>query len=399
MGTKPLRVMFLGLRGFPAVQGGVESHAQQLCPILAGMGCRVEVVVRSRYLASEYGPAWRGVRYIRLWSPRSRGLEAIVHTFLGVLVAAVRRPDVLHIHAIGPALMVPLARVLGLRVVVTHHGPDYDRQKWGRFAKAMLRLGERVGMRWSNARIAISRAIAERVRETCSRDCVLIPNGVALPELPLTRTGVDAFGLEPGRYVLLVSRLVPEKRHSDLIEAFRRAGLDDWRLVIVGGADHPDAYSYRVAEEATRTRGVVCTGVLTGLPLRELYANAGMFVLPSSHEGLPIAMLEALSYGLPVIASDIPANLEIGLPDGHYFPVGDVERLARMISTFAAIPLLQSEREERRAWVARRFDWHSIAKRTLAVYQGIGRRVPSDSVVGADLADDADEALPSNSYE
>jgi glycosyltransferase involved in cell wall biosynthesis len=391
--------MFLGLRGFPAVQGGIESHAERLCPILARMGCRVEVVVRSRYVGSECGTSWEGVRYLRLWSPRSKRLEAIVHTFLGVLVAAIRRPDVLHIHAIGPALMVPLARVLGLRVVVTHHGQDYDRQKWGGFAKMVLRLGERAGMRWSNARIAISRAIVDHVRQTYSRDCLLIPNGVSLPEPPITRSAVDAYGLTPGRYVLLVSRLVPEKRHCDLIEAFRRAGLAGWRLAIVGGADHPDAYSRQVVEEATRTHGVVCTGFLSGTPLHELYAHAGMFVLPSSHEGLPISMLEALSYGLPVIASDIPANREIGLPADSYFPVGDVDRMAKRIAKIAAAPVLESERAARRAWVASRFDWHSVARQTLEVYRGIGALAPSSSAPATQGGDDADEAVASNSYE
>jgi glycosyltransferase involved in cell wall biosynthesis len=245
-------------------------------------------------------------------------------------------------------------------VVVTHHGPDYDRQKWGRFARLVLQLGERFGMRGSNERIVISEVIRSIVRNRHGRDSVLIPNGVLLPELPSTTDALAPFGLTPGKYIVLVSRLVPEKRHMDLIEAFRRAGLENWKLAIVGASDHPDAYTRQVLETAEKTPG-----------LRELYAHAGLFVLPSSHEGLPIALLEALSYGLPIVASDIPANLEVGLPAEHYYPLGEVDALAARLSEFAARPLTAESRESRRAWVSERFDWRDIARRTMAVYQAV----------------------------
>lgn len=371
MNGRPIRVAFLGLRGFPQVQGGVETHAEHLCPLLQEMGCQVEVIVRSSYMPAGKGSEWRGVRFVRVWAPKSKGLEAIIHTFLGVLVAAVRRPDILHIQAIGPALMTPLARLLGLRVVVTHHGPDYDRQKWGRFAKTMLRLGERFGMRWAQGRIVISEVIRGLVRKKYGCDSTLIPNGVTLPSLPETREALDAFGLEPGRYVVLISRLVPEKRHLDLIEAFRHARLPGWKLAIVGASDHPDAYVQSVLDAAERTAGVVCTGFQSGARLAELFGHAGLFVLPSSHEGLPIALLEALSYGLPVIASDIPANLEVGLPPEHYFPLGDVAALAEGLVSLSELPLTNEVRAARRNWVAERYDWRRVARQTLDLYRDV----------------------------
>lgn len=369
-----MRVMFLGLRGFPRVQGGVEAHAEHLCPLLVEMGCEVTVIVRSSYMPPERIAGWRGVRFIHLWAPNLKGLEAIVHSFLGVLVAAVHRPDILHIQAIGPALMTPLARLLGLRVVVTHHGPDYDRQKWGGFARWTLRLGERCGMRRSNGRIVISQVIRALVRDRHDVESTLIPNGVVLPALPEGRATLDVFGLEPGRYIVLVSRLVPEKRHLDLIEAFRRAALPGWKLAIVGASDHPDAYVQSVLAAAETTPNVVCTGFQSGAGLAELFGQAGLFVLPSSHEGLPIALLEALSYGLPVIASDIPANLEVGLSARHYFPLGDVEALTSRLVEFSARPLTAEAREVRRTWVAAGYDWRRIAEQTLDVYRSVAGR-------------------------
>ena len=292
-----------------------------------------------------------------------------MHSVLGVLYAGlVKRPDILHIQAIGPALVTPLARLLGLRVVVTHHGPDYDRQKWGGFAKWALRMGERFGMRWANQRIVISHVIREIVQVNHHCNSVLIPNGVTLPVIPTHADALDAFGLQSGRYVLLVSRLVPEKRHLDLIDAFARTGLVDWKLAIVGGSDHPDAYVDEVYAAAKKQQNVVCTGFQSGDVLAQLYGHAAIFVLPSSHEGLPIAMLEALSFGLPVIASDIPANIEVGLPAEHYFPLGDVDALAKCLVCKGSHAMDNSERQRLRIWVAERYNWLEISNQTLEVY-------------------------------
>lgn len=367
--SAPISVMWLGLRGFPNVQGGVETHAEHVCPILVELGCAVEVVTRAPYQPKSVGAIWRGVRLRRLWIPRSKSLETLAHTFLGVLYAGLwRRPDVLHLQAIGAGLMAPLARLMCLRVVVTHHGPDYDRQKWGRVARAVLRLGERFGMRWAHERIAISEVIRTLVRQKHGRSCALISNGVVLPDMPDSSNALTTYGLQPGRYVLLVGRMVVEKRHLDLIAAFERAALPGWKLVIVGGPDHPDAYSKKVVEVAAAAPGIVCTGVLTGLALRELYAHAGMFVLPSSHEGLPIALLEALSYGLPALASDIPANREVGLDAHQYFSLGNIAELADKIAYCAEHPPTPETREMQRAWVAQCYDWRDIAKKTYSVY-------------------------------
>lgn len=358
----------MGLRSFPGVQGGVETHAQHLCPLLAQSGCEVEVLARAPYHPARV-LEWQGVSFRRIWAPKSKALEAIVHSVLCVLYAGfVSRPDVLHIQAIGPALVTPLARILGLRVVVTHHGPDYDRQKWGKFARFALRTGERFGMRWSNQRIVISNVIRKIVQSKHGRESVLIPNGVTLPALPDAHDALKPFDLSPGRYVLLVSRLVPEKRHLDLIEAFSAAQLDGWKLAIVGASDHPDDYTQSVLAKARQTQGVICTGLQTGAALQQLYGHAGMFVLPSSHEGLPIAMLEALSFGLPVIASDIPANLEVGLPEARYFPLGETNSLASRLKHVAKQYLDSETRERTRQWVAERYDWKKIADETLRAH-------------------------------
>lgn len=363
-----MKIVMVGIRGFPNVQGGVENHAEHLCTALTELGCEVEVVVRSNYQRPEVGPAWKSIQFTSIWAPRSKGLETILHTFLAVLYAGIRRPDVLHIQAIGPGIMVPLARLLGLRVVVTHHGPDYDRQKWGRFAKAVLILGERFSMRLAHQRIVISRVIEGIVRKKHARTSALIPNGVVLPTISTSTNITVKFALTPERYILLVSRIVPEKRHLDLIEAFSRAKLDGWKLAIVGAADHPDAYTQAVLDAAARVPGVVCTGYQSGTALSELYSQAGIFVLPSSHEGLPIALLEALSYGIPTVASDIPANLEVASPDINFFSLGNIDALAAVLQKMVRDGRPPAYAKRTRQFVQENYSWPAIAKATLAVY-------------------------------
>lgn len=377
--ARRLRVMMLGLRGCPNVQGGVERHVEELAPLLAGLGCDVEVVVRAPYVPEGAAGTWRGVKITRLWCWKNKSLEAIVHTLLGVLRAGWKRPDILHIQAIGPGLFVPLARALGLKVVVTHHGFDYERDKWGRLGKLALRGGEYLGMRFANARIIISNAIAQSVKARLGVDADIIPNGVTLAAACDTAAALDRFRLTPGHYVLTVGRIVPEKRHLDLISGFTAAGLAGWKLVIVGAPDHPDDYSRSVDAAAAAAPNVVMTGFQTGRPLAELFAHAGLFVLPSSHEGLPIALLEALAAGVPAIASDIAPNREVKMAEDAYYPLGDTAALARLLQQRAAEPQSEDAREARRAHVARHFDWEVVAERTLEVYD----RVAAPSKAGA----------------
>ena len=163
---RALRVTMLGIRGFPNVQGGAEKHVENLTCALADLGCDVEAIVRSGYVAKDQPARWRNVKLTRVWAPRITGVEAFVHTFLGVLRAARDRPDILHIHAIGPAFFTPLARALGLRVVVTCHSRNYEHKKWGRLGRSILRLGERAGMAFANGRIAVSDGLAEYLTQS-----------------------------------------------------------------------------------------------------------------------------------------------------------------------------------------------------------------------------------------
>lgn len=366
-----LSVMVLGLRGLQGIQGGVEAHASNLYPLLVDRGCKVEAIVRSPFYNKTEPRHWQGIRLRVLWSPQTSGLEAFIHTFIGILYAAIKRPDILHIHAVGPMIMTPLARLFGLRVVVTHHGSDYDREKWGRFARWILRTGESLGVRYAGVCIVVSDVMRKLIKDKYKTEAVFIPNGVRIPQLLRTNNVLQKFKLEPLNYVLQVSRFVPEKRQVDLIRAFERSKLANWKLVLVGTICEEEKYSKEIISYSKNNKNIVLTDFQTGSSLQELYSNAGLFVLPSSHEGLPIALLEALSYGLKAFASDIPANIEIGLSPESYFALGDINQLAELLNKESSLEYTDEERNEVREWVKIRYNWDNIAEQTLTIYKQV----------------------------
>jgi glycosyltransferase involved in cell wall biosynthesis len=354
-----------GLRGFPHVMGGIESHCEELLPRIKAIWPDHHSVVlgRAPYLPGPVGEH-RGVEIIGIPCPRSQNLEAVVSTFLAVLSARKRSAGLIHIHAIGPGLLAPLARLLGLKVVVTHHGTDYHRAKWGLVARTALRAGEWLALSFANRVIAVSPSLAAQLRESFPKRAhaiSYIPNGTsdlpgdADPELVLER-----LGLEDGNFLLAVARLVPEKGLHDLIDAYERSNCTA-KLVIAGSADHESEYARELLARAGER--VIFAGVQSRATLKCLYEHCALFVMPSYHEGLPIAALEAASCGARMLLSDIPANLDIALDPQNYFPVGDVGELTERLNADCAG--FQVDRDAVRA----RFSWDKAAEDTLDVYR------------------------------
>ena len=387
-----LKVCVLGTRGFPNVQGGVENHCEHLYAELVKMGCNVTVFTRKPYASTLDPITYCGLALVPLTCPKSKHFEAIIHTLKGVFAAKKLKPDILHVHAIGPALLTPLARLLGMRVVITHHGPDYKRSKWGLLAKLILKIGEWAGMTFANEVITISDTIAEDLRNRFrSKHITVIPNGVSIPELTTSSDYLNYLSLEKKKYILAVGRFVPEKGFHDLIDAFGRLQHQgsrlkgegfpsptpytlhptpwDLKLVIVGDADHEDSYSQKLKESARKNNNIILTGFLTGEPLQELYSHAALFVLPSYYEGLPIALLEAMSYGLSCIASDIPGNRNVGLADDRYFKAGDSETLCANLRKFTIKPFTEEEKRIQIKRIDEKYNWEDIARRTLEIYK------------------------------
>lgn len=353
------------------MQGGVEKHCQELYPRLAAKGLAITVYGRRGYLPSR-SYQYRGVTVAPLWSIKQKHLEAISHSLWALWQAARSRPrfDLVHIHAVGPALVTPLARLLGFKTVVTIHGPDYERRKWGKGAKLALRLGESFAARYADAVISVSKTIQTLLERNYGRHSAYIPNGVVIPRKHPPGPALARFGLTPRKYILAIGRFDPGKGFHDLLTAFHNLP-EAINLVVVGGADHEDDYSRSLKTQAARDKRVVLTGVLTGRDLSEIYSNARLFVLPSYHEGLPLVLLEALSYGLPTLVSAIPAHLELIAHRDWTFPPGDVEelrlRLVHALKQAAPPDWLHLAGARLRG----EFNWEKIAESTLALYLSV----------------------------
>lgn len=363
-----MKIVVIGTRGIPNIQGGVETHCEELYPRLAAMGVDVTLIRRSCYVTdNNHISEYKGVKLIDVYAPRRKSTEAFIHTTLAIIKARRLKPDIMHIHAIGPSLCTPLARMLGMKVVSTNHGPDYDRQKWGRMAKTALRYGERLQARYSNHIIAISHVIVDILKKRYNRfkNVSIIYNGVNMPLKSTNTDYIESLGLTPGKFVMTMGRFVPEKRFDWLIEAFQRARFNGHKLVLVGDSDHNDQYSAQLKKMAQENDNVVLTGFIKGEKLNQILTNASLFVLPSTHEGLPISLLEAMSYNLDVLVSDIPANRLPELQSNDFFTVDSITELTKGLSR----KMKSSNRG--RQYDLSNYNWDNIAQQTLEVYKQV----------------------------
>ena len=368
-----MKLCAIGLRGIPNVMGGIESHCQQLYPRLVSEGVDVTILARSPYVdAKTYD--FEGVTIQPVWSLRHKFLETFIHTFVAIFYARLYvHPDIIHLHAVGPALFTPLARLLGMKVVVTHHGADYDRQKWNTFAKTILKTGEFMAVKFANRVLVVGKSLTNDLKlkyPTQSYKIDFVPNG-ALADFDSDVSDDDLssteLGLSKHNYIVTVGRLVPEKGFHDLVAAFNMTD-SDLKLVIVGKADHEDEYSAKLLSQASDK--VIFAGRREGKQLKALYKFAKLFVLPSYHEGLPIVALEAISANTPVLLSDIKPNLDMELDASNYFSLGDQADLGRKLLT----DINRAPRDE----ILSRYSWSKIATQTkLLLSMAVGKDIES----------------------
>ncbi len=366
--TRPLRIAMIGLRGIPSSYGGVERAVEELAAQLVGRGHDVTVYARSGYSPRGVGEH-RGVRIVRLPQINTKHAEAASHTAIAIAHAlGSRRFDLIHLHATGPGAMSPLVRLAGMPVVVTVQGLDWRREKWGPGARAVLRIAAALVARAPHHTIVVSRELERHFREHHGASPVYIPNGVQIEQDPGEPPLSD---LRPDGFVLFLGRLVPEKHVHTLIRAYRRVG-GDMPLVIAGPDSHSPNYVDQLRALAAGDRRVRLIGPQYGREKTWLMRNALAFVQPSSIEGLPIALLEALAAGRFPIVTAIPENVEPvtvgGRTMGITVAVGDETGLARAIETAKATPDRPAIGKRLSSHVRKVYDWQNIASATEAVY-------------------------------
>jgi glycosyltransferase involved in cell wall biosynthesis len=372
-----MKVAMIGQKGIPSVYGGVETHVENLAAALVERGHDVSVYCRAHYTLYR-APTYRRVRLLKKWSVDSKHFDTITHTLHCSLHALFCGYDAIHYHGIGPASLCWMTRLARRPTVATVHALDWRQRKWNWLAKRYLKFGEWVAARAPHETIVISHGLADYMARRHGRATHHIPNGVAPPLFAEPSLIAERYGLAKNGYVLCVGRLIPDRGYHLMIEAFKEV-KSDLRLVIVGGASY-DNYYERELRAMLDPERMIMTGYQSGRILAEFYSNAFAFVNPSLVEGMSIALLEALSYGLPTVVSDIPENREVvepagGEPIARTFRSEDVGDLREVLQ--ATINRADESRalgEQAARFVLEQYGWPRIAEQTEAVYEAARRR-------------------------
>ena len=371
-----MKILMFGHKRIPSREGGVEIVVEALSTRMAAMGHEVTCYNRGGHHVSgaefdaKTGSEYKGVRLKTLPTIDKKGLAAVSSSFFGALYSAFGDADVVHIHAEGPAFMCFLPRLLGKRVVVTVHGLDWQREKWKQgFGSRYIRLGEKMAVRFANEIIVLSRNVQEYFRNTYSRETTWIPNGIERPEIVPAEEITAQFGLEKDGYILFLGRLVPEKGIHYLIQVFK-AVKTDRKLVIAGGVSDSSDYAEHLRQAAAGDDRILFTGFVQGRVLAELYSNAYLYVQPSDVEGMPLTLLEAMSYGSCCLVSDIPECTEVVRDKALTFPKGNVDALGIQLQTLCDQPETVAQyKNMSRDYICERFNWDEITEKTLELYR------------------------------
>lgn len=390
---KGMRIAMIGHKRIPSREGGVEVVVEELAVRMASLGNRVAAYNRFGHHVSgkkydqEYGwkgrKFYKGVRVYIVPTFRRSSLNAIVYSFFATIMALFHHYDVIHYHAEGPCAMLWLPHFLKRKIVVTIHGLDWQRAKWGNFASFVIKFGERMAAKYADEIIVLSENVRQYFADTYNRETTYIPNGISRPDSQGQTVIGEKYGLEKDGYFLFLARIVPEKGLHYLIEAFSKVDTDK-KLVIAGGSSQAFGYMEQIHRMAAKDERILMTDFVQGQVLEELYANAYAFVLPSDVEGMALTLLEAMSYGDCCLVSDICENTEVVEDKALTFKKGDVEDLRRQLVWLLSHPdKVHRMGEESVDYICGKYDWDDVTKRTLDVYgKAVGKRKTNENSNG-----------------
>lgn len=365
-----LRIAFLGMKCMPALgQGGVEVVVEELSTRMAKLGHQVTCYNRSGKQGGKKGlTTYKGVRIVNVPTIDKRGLAAMSASTVAAIRAAFGPYDVVHFHAEGPCAMLWLPKLMGKRCIATIHGLDHQRAKWGKLASTYIMLGEKCAVRFADEVIVLSKGVQDYFQKTYGRKTRFIPNGVNCPKLHEADLIRKKYGLEKDGYILFLARLVPEKGLHYLIRAYRQVQTDK-KLVIAGGTSDTDQFVKELKALAAGDDRILFTGFVRGQMLEELYSNAYLYTLPSDLEGMPLSLLEAMSYGNCCLVSDIAECTEVVEDKAMVFRRGDVEDLREKLQTACdREELVQGYKKDAAEFICGKYDWDEVVAETVKLY-------------------------------
>ncbi len=370
-----MKIAMIGHKRIPSREGGIEIVVTELASRMAALGNSVTAYNRagshvsgSQFATAEKQKEYKGVKIITVPTPKSSKLNAIVYSALAAIRASFSRFDVVHFHAEGPASMCFLPKLFGKRVIVTIHGLDWQRSKWGGFATKFLLFGEKTAVKYADEIIVLSASAQNYFLEKYGRKTVFIPNGITKPKKLDANIITEKFGLEKNNYLLYLGRIVPEKGIHYLIEAYKKSDIK-MPLVIAGGSSHTEEYFAKLKNIA-KDENIIFTDFADGDLLTELYSNAYIYILPSDLEGMPLSLLEAMSFDCCCLTSDIAECTEVCEENAVYFKKSNIDDLNKKLCELVDNPdKVQQFKETASNYITSKYNWDKITEKTLSLYE------------------------------
>lgn len=374
--TKKLRSCMFGHKRIPSREGGIEVVVEEFSTRMVKLGHQVTCYNRGGHHVSgkefdgERLHEYKGVKLKTVPTINRKGLTAVSSSFFAALASAFGRYDVVHIHAEGPAAMCWIPKLFGKRVVVTIHGLDWQREKWKNgFGSKYIHLGEKMAVKFADEIIVLSKGVQEYFQKTYGRKTLFIPNGVNRPVLRKADLIKNKFGIDKDGYLLFLGRIVPEKGIRYLLQAYKQLHTDK-KLVIAGGASDTDDFLKEIQTLSAGDDRIIFTGFVAGRALEELYSNAYLYLLPSDLEGMPLSLLEAMSYGNCCVVSDIAECAEVVEDKAVTFQKSNVQDLTEKLQRLCDAPAtVQKYKNEAADFICGKYNWDEITQKTLAVYE------------------------------
>lgn len=373
-----LRVAMLGHKHVLSSEGGVEKVVREISTRLVSLGCEVTCYDRKTKHVMDASTEilkiseYKGVKIRSCFTIDKKGLAAVSSSFFGSLQILFSNANLVHFHAEGPSAMIPIIKFFSSKkIVVTIHGLDWKRDKWGTgFASRYIKFGEKMAAKYADEIIVLSDGVKKYFKETYNRDTHFIPNGVSRPEVLLSNIIGSKYGLKKDDYFLFLGRIVPEKGIHYLIDAYNQVCTNK-KLVIAGGASDTDSYYEELRKKASNNKNIIFTGFVQGQELKELYSNAFVYVLPSDLEGMPLSLLEAMSYGNCCLTSDIEECANVMEDYGVTFKRGDILDLSQTLRKLNNdVSIVQKLKNESTQFILEKYNWDDIADKTIELYRG-----------------------------
>ena len=371
-----MKIAMIGQKRIPSREGGVEIVVEELSTRMAKLGCDVTVYNRSGKHALDKSQKnknlkeYKNVKIKRVLTIDKKGLAAMTSSFFGTFKILFSNADIVHYHAEGPCAMIPIIKFLSnKRIIVTIHGLDWQRAKWGGFATKYIKFGEKMAVKYADEIIVLSENVKNYFKENYNRNTHFIPNGVNKPKILKAKEIKDKYNLSKDSYILFLGRIVPEKGIHYLIDAYQKINTNK-KLVIAGGASDTDDYYQELKEKSKNNENIIFTGFVQGTELAELYSNAYIYCLPSDLEGMPLSLLEAMSYGNCCLTSDIDECSEVLEDKGVIFKKTDITDLADKLKKLCNDNnLVRKYKDESQKFILNKYNWDEVTKSTLAIYK------------------------------